>query len=415
MNDYNNTLFFGGINMPAKGLEGTFALNKKEAIHRWFSYMEAYSDALVEKEFELIGYENIHTIYDPFGGSGTSLLTASKHNIVPYYSEINPVMGFVTDTKINSVKRIKESNNKLDILKEHIKSIQNVILQPEDVDNYQGFEKFYDNDRLSILLKLLSTISDLKDDDVKNVCKVSLASIAVQVSNMVRRGDLRYAKGKEKQKINQNVQEVYLEKLNQVLEDIEDEDVKLFTEVTRLADDSRNIKEKDLFDCVVTSPPYLNGTNYIRNTKLELKLLGFVNDENDLPALHSKGIIAGINNVSKRSKIETLSIVKPYLNELEPIAYDKRIPLMVAGYFYDMDKVIVKLSQSIKDGGYFIMDIGDSIFSGVHIPTHDLLEAIAVEHGFVKYDEEVLRVRHSNNGEKLSQRVLRFKNEKGKL
>lgn len=66
-----------------KGLEGTFALNKKEAIHRWFAYMEGYSDALVEKELEKIGYDKVHTIYDPFGGSGTSLLTASKHNIVP--------------------------------------------------------------------------------------------------------------------------------------------------------------------------------------------------------------------------------------------------------------------------------------------------------------------------------------------
>ena len=29
-------------------------------------------------------------------------------------------------------------------------------------------------------------------------------------------------------------------------------------------------------DVIVTSPPYLNGTNYIRNTKLELWFLGYL-------------------------------------------------------------------------------------------------------------------------------------------
>ena len=58
------------------------------------------------------------------------------------------------------------------------------------------------------------------------------------------------------------------------------------------------------------------------------------------------------------------------------------------------------------------MDIGDSMFAGVHIPTHDVLVELAEMHGFKKYDEEILRVRHSNNGTKLSQRVIRFINEK---
>lgn len=395
-----------------KGLEGTFALNKKEAIHRWFAYMEGYSDVLVERELEKIGYEKIQVLYDPFGGSGTSLLTASKHNIVPYYSEINPVMGFVCDTKINCVKAIKEDDKKIEILCEYREDVANREYTVREVADYQGFEKFYDVEKLSILLQLLEGVELIEDIDVKNVCKVALASIAIQVSNMVRRGDLRYAKGKEKEKVNQNVKEVYLSKLEQVLEDIKDKEVALFQNVHRLSDDARNITEKNVFDCVITSPPYLNGTNYIRNTKLELKLLGFVNDEKDLPALHSKGIIAGINSVSKRSHVEIMDCVKPYLDELEPVAYDKRIPVMVAGYFFDMDKVIFKLSEGIKPGGHFIMDIGDSIFSGKHIPTHELLEKIALMHGFEKYDEEILRVRHSNNGMKLSQRVLRFVNKK---
>lgn len=396
----------------SKGLEGTFALNKKEAIHRWFAYMEGYSDALIEKELELIGYDNIHTLYDPFGGSGTSLLTASKHNIIPYYSEINPVMCFICDTKINSVINIKKSDEKLHLLKQHRSFIFETEFEVKKINDYQGFEKFYTPERLSILLQILEYINMISDHDVKNICHVAIASIAIQVSNMIRRGDLRYAKGKEKDKVNQNAKEVYIKKLDQIIADLEDKEILLYTKVTKLCNDARNVQATNLFDCVITSPPYLNGTNYIRNTKLELKLLNFITNEKDLPPLHSKCIIAGINSVSKRSHIETLACVQPYLDKLEPIAYDTRIPKMVAGYFYDMDKVIKKLSKAIKPNGYFIMDIGDSIFSGIHIPTHKLLETIANKYGFVKYDEEIIRTRHSNNGMKLSQRILRFSNHK---
>lgn len=163
-----------------------------------------------------------------------------------------------------------------------------------------------------------------------------------------------------------------------------------------MSDDARDNDYVDTFDCVITSPPYLNGTNYIRNTKLELKLNDFIFSESDLPKFHSKGIIAGINNVSKRTVIDAvLPVVSPYIEMLQPVAYDDRITKMVAGYFRDMDMVIRKLSTSIKSNGLFTMDIGDSQFAGVHIPTHQILSKICEKYGFLLYDEEILRQRRS--------------------
>ena len=152
----------------------------------------------------------------------------------------------------------------------------------------------------------------------------------------------------------------------------------------------------------------------MRNTKLELKLAGFVTTEKDLPNLHSKGIIAGINNVSKRNVgFENPRYIQPYLDQLEPVAYDKRIPVMVAGYFHDMELVIERLMHAMKDNGIFIMDIGDSQFAGVHIPTHSILTSICESYGFELYSEDILRERRSKNGMVLSQRLLKFRLHKG--
>ena len=107
-----------------------------------------------------------------------------------------------------------------------------------------------------------------------------------------------------------------------------------------------------------------------------------------------------------------LPVVEPYWKQLQPVSYDERIPKMVAGYFRDMDMVIQKLSVSIKSGGLFTMDIGDSQFAGVHIPTHQILSTICEQYGFILYDEEILRERRSKNGMVLTQRLLRYRLEK---
>lgn len=70
-------------------------------------------------------------------------------------------------------------------------------------------------------------------------------------------------------------------------------------------------------------------------------------------------------------------------------------------------------SRLIKNKGIMIIDIGDSQFAGVHIPTDKLLNTIAKSYGFILYDEEILRTRYSKNRMILTQKVLRYRLEKG--
>ena len=45
-----------------KAASGTFTLNKKEPIHRWYSYIEGYSSCLIEDIFDELKNENIKTV-----------------------------------------------------------------------------------------------------------------------------------------------------------------------------------------------------------------------------------------------------------------------------------------------------------------------------------------------------------------
>lgn len=401
----NNTM---NICLKEKG--GTFSLNKAEPIHRWYSYVEGYSSCLVEAELDKLIVMNpkIKNIYDPFCGTGTTALVASCRGLDSFYSESNPFMQQVIETKLNVIRTINIHQTIIELI-----NYINVI-ETCTIGNYQtwnGFEKFFSPLQLNQLLTIKDIISKGENDNLKKILILALSSIVVKVSKMVRRGDLRYASEKEYKP--QDVVKCFIEKLKEIIFDIEHYADTLKCGAIQVSEDARGNMYTNMFDCVITSPPYLNGTNYIRNTKLELKLNDYITTEKDIPAFHSKGIIAGINNVSKRTNVDIiLPEVEPYVEKLMPVSYDERIPKMVAGYFRDMDKVISKLSISIKNGGSFTMDIGDSQFAGVHIPTHQILSNLCKNHGFQLYDEEILRQRRSKNGMVLSQRLLRYRLEK---
>ncbi|MCD8904220.1 hypothetical protein K2V56_01915 [Staphylococcus chromogenes] len=399
--------------MKKNASTGTFKENKMKPIHRWYPYIEGYSYNFIESELQHL-QGNIHTVYDPFGGSGTTSLVASKYNIRSFYSETNPVMQFVANTKINITRQsLQHWKIVSDEITNLIMDISEQLPISKNVTHihYEGFEKYYDSYVLKTLLFIKKLIKkNCVNDQSYAIATLALISILVYVSKMVRRSDLRFAKEKEKNEANFHVKKIYLEKLDEIMNDIMYYGDELKQEAVKINDDARSACLNEKISTIITSPPYLNGTNYIRNTKLELKMLDIVINEKELSTFHSKGIRAGINSISKRNKnLTILPVVRNYVSQLEKVTYDSRIPLMIAGYFYDMNTVISNLSRLIEREGSFILDIGDSQFSGIHIPTHQLLGQIAENNGFKQLEEDIIRKRRSYNGMELSQRVLRFK------
>ena len=83
---------------------------------------------------------------------------------------------------------------------------------------------------------------------------------------------------------------------------------------------------------------------------------------------------------------------------------------MVAGYFYDMSIVLEGLAKNTKENSHICIDIGDSIYFDVHVPTHEILVEIAKDHNLTLVDNILLRKRTSHNGGALSQVLLIFEN-----
>jgi len=394
-------------------LDGTFQRNKNNPIHRWYPFTEGYSDNFVASIIREFSDKSTYLI-DPFAGSGTTLVTASKYGLKSGYCEINPFLKFVIETKVNSTLRLLRSNVPItsllaafiDTLNEPFLSGININYRPSE------FDKYFKRNILFTLLKLKKNTETFFKDipDLKNVVLLLLSSMLVEVSLLKRAGDLRYKRRNEiKILTDKDIIDMFKSRLQWIIEDLEKENLKTFTDF--IGSDALTSKPKNkLADLIITSPPYLNGTNYIRNTKLELWFLGFLKNKS-LSDLHHIGIPSGINHVSLNQKIQNnlpLEILK-VVKQLEEVAYDRRIPQLVIQYFDKMEQFFRILSSYVLPTGYVFIDIGDSIFAGIHIPTHEFIKMLAERHGFNLEEEYMIRSRRSRKGKYVGQYLLTFR------
>lgn len=396
--------------------DGTFQKSKTLPIHRWYPFIEGFGEQLVCEIVREFADKSTYLV-DPFAGCGTALLVASKYGLKSGYCEINPFLKFVIETKINSPVRLQQKEIDVptvfrDFLNElHLLNIK--TYPSAHVSCIPKFEQYFDDNILDVLLRLKQCILDYfdQDDDLKNIALLMLSSLLIETSHLKRAGDVRYRRNNEKVKLTESdVVFKFREKIKMVIEDFRQPMLpKVPTDF--LGEDALTGRPDNYADLIVTSPPYLNGTNYIRNTKVEMWFLGFINKEEELYQLHHRGIPSGINHVS-RGKIVDNNLPLPIMsviNKLKEVAYDSRIPLMVHQYFSDMNNFLKNAATYILPSGSMFIDIGDSVFCGIHIPTHEFVKLLAEKAGFNLESARVVRSRRSRGGGNVGQYLLQFK------
>jgi hypothetical protein len=389
---------------------GVFAPNKAAPVHRWVSFTEGFSARLV--------FEELHDapagtyVFDPFGGTGTTPVLAAQLGLRAGFAEVNPYLREAAETKIAALAadRAERGHATAELL-------GGLLRGPADDDaaaaaanplaRANATRDFVAPAVLDELVGWLLRFEAMEAPLARRLGRLAVATAAIGVSNMKRAVDLRRRTATELARRRPEVREVVRKHVSDMVADAHA--IPVATGTGRLVSTDARTLPDDVpeIDIVVTSPPYLNGTNYFRNTKLELLLLGLIEDEAALGAHRTRAITAGINNVSRRiAEPARFAHVEPVAERLDAAAYDPRIPTMVRAYFSDMAIVLERLRARMRPGGRLVLDIGDSRFAGVHVDTPELLAAVAESHGWVRGDTRVLRTRTAKDGSPLCQKLL---------
>ena len=75
----------------------TFTDNMKLPVHRWYRYSAGYS---AEWAGSLMRHWGVKNVLDPFGGSGTTVLSAQEQGINAYGVDVHPFVSKIAKAKL---------------------------------------------------------------------------------------------------------------------------------------------------------------------------------------------------------------------------------------------------------------------------------------------------------------------------
>lgn len=410
------SFFDGRDNFFVSPKHTTHSGGKGEYLHDWYAYLEGYSSEFVRSVYSSY-MPNSRLILEPFAGVGTTPLTLSLDGVNSVYCEVNPAMRRVINTKL-TVAALPQNRKEIlysDLIKLSEELPNLVVKSKEDTELSQTYiqafndSEFFTEHAYSNVLRLRATNDKISRENplLGSALQIAVISKLVECSKLKRAGDVRYKTKIELEKgipdLIKSVQEHLILMAN---------DCRRCPQSTGtsklLASNAKKLCsiESVNADGLITSPPYLNGTNYFRNTKLELWYMRDIVDTSSLRGFRDEVVTSGINDVTKNKGNIIHASIEHIVKDLYENAYDKRISKMVSGYFEEMAYVLEGAAHHLTKGSIACIDIGDSIYAGIHVPTHEILSEIAKEYGFNTIEIVKLRERKSRDKSQLTQSLI---------
>ncbi len=278
------------------------------------------------------------TVYDPFVGSGTTLVECKLLNRNGIGIDSNPIATLISickTTKLSSDEIIIANNFLLDI--EAILALRpsNFHLQYDYLNtiDFQNKEHWFQNNVQIELSFLIKKIREIKNEKIVRFFEVCLSSIIVDVSN--QESNTRYAY-KEKsiqnfKTLNQFVKrgKMMIERISDFSNICSDSKIEIYTQ----SSEDVSFIPNESVALVITSPPYANTYDYYLYHKSRMNWLGY--------------------DVRKTQETEIGSRDKHSSKKLE-----------INHFLKGLEKCFKECERALISGGYAVIIIGDSVIRG---------------------------------------------------
>lgn len=378
-----------------------FTPNLNEQIHRWTSYVQGFSASFVQSIFDSYsnGYDN-PVILDPFSGCGTVQVQAKLNGYSSYGTELNPLLQFIATAKLQSWEvpydELLETYNHLP---------KNKIAQ---APLFLKSQIHFNPDVLRSLEIIKGGINTVENEKIRNLLLLAFSAILIDCSNLKRSPCLGYAKEK---KVDTTAPYVLMNrKVHQIASDLKviqnEYKDRMNCPCEIFLGNAITFEHKRFFDLVITSPPYMNGLDYVINYKIEAGWLNFADNQKKLKQLKdemvvcdnvSKGLIKNFKPVYTNDWIEHIKM-NIQNNIIRRGSYRRAdMPYIVHKYFDDMYKVMKKVAVCMNQKARFILVVGDSLIADVYVPTDLLIAKIGEDLGL--YIEKIEKARERRSGQ----------------
>lgn len=379
-----------------------FDKNKNVPIHQWYPFVEGYSKEFIQSILDELNYTP-ESALEPFAGSGTTPVELQNLNIKCTSFEVSPFMHLLSTVKMRRDYTKKEFDSYFNFLKELITSTPKDIRSIESIPfgrtvvKQKGLKKwnFHDN-TMDGILDIKHAIATVPEEKYRNIFKIALASILLDVSNLFRNGKcLSYKKNWQTQKTikRSDIHQIFYKRIESTfLEDISNISLKFAPTINnhQLCHYGDIRKKIDMvpnnsIDLIITSPPYLNSRDYTDIYMIELKTLDLIKSHEELRALRKSTLRSHVQ--IKFETLETLDIplLKKSIASIEKNAisfWNSNLLNMIKGYFIDLDYLFSKFRDKMLPEKFIYFNVANSAYYGEEITVDEIVCEIAQNHGF---------------------------------
>ncbi|HPD24980.1 MAG TPA: class I SAM-dependent methyltransferase [Bacteroidales bacterium] len=365
--------------------------NTKEYTHCFHTYPAMMIPQVARRIIENFG-KNANILFDPYCGSGTSLVEANLCGINAIGTDINPLALLIATAKTTKIdiQRLDlflyDFNNFIFSINFQVDNIKSVII-PE-VRNIDYWFSKNTQKKLGIILGYIENINDIS---IKNFFKVAFSE-TVREASFAKNGEFKLVKAKktdDKEDIDVFGLMIYkLSRNKQGLEDFVNRCKKeTFTKVynfnTVYTIPEKIIKPNSI-DIILTSPPYGDSKTtvaYGQFSRFTNEWLGY-KEANQI----DKMLMGGEKR--KHSHEFKIKILNDVINEIQK--QDKERARDVISFYEDYEKSIKNVSMTLRKGGFVCYVVGNRTVKGVNIPTDEITSQLFKENGFT-HIETIIR------------------------
>jgi hypothetical protein len=383
----------------------TFADNTKLPIHRWIRYSAGFSGAWVERLLK--DAPSGLQVFDPFAGSGTTLIAAEQAGAPSWGVESHPFVARIASAKLEYRSSIEEYRDRVD-------SILAIASQrtPKTPTYPDLIQRCYTQEALQELDALRqSLLAEADESPASQLAWLNLVSILRRCS-CVNTASWQYVLPRKSKKNPQTPFLAFRMQADAMIADMR--------KAGGCAGPRAKIAQADARDCpcvptafanlVVTSPPYPNNYDYADATRLEMTFFREIESWSELQEAVRTHLVRSCSQHVPERKHDLEDILSR--TELDPIRQDiervcselaevrkgkggkKTYHLMVACYFCDLAQVWRELRRICDTPSRVCFVVGDSAPYGVYVPVQNWLTRLAENAGFVEDGFEETRKRN---------------------
>ncbi len=356
------------------GNDWTFRKAKtRELTHCYHDYPARMIPQIAGKLLDLFGH-NAGVLFDPYCGTGTSLVEANIRGINSVGTDLNPLARLIARAKttpfcIEDIENLITKFNRL-ALGEMLSKIK----EPQEIYGITNLSFWFKPEVIQSLLEIRSFIKEIKKDTTRLFFQIAFSETVRESSN-TRNGEFKlYRYSKEKlEKFSPDVYGIMVEKLQRNFKGAKQYKAIVdnfkrppFAKIYGF-NSGESIPPEILLpgsvDLVITSPPYGDSRTtvaYGQYSRLSAAWL-----ELEEPAQIDRNLMGG----SRSKKISNFP--SEALNEkIEEVRLNnEKRALEVVSFYDDLYDSMKNVAKVIKSGGYSCYVVGNRKVAGIILPT----------------------------------------------